>query len=280
MNTIKSPLKTVVLCGTGKTGRRVADRLLAHGVPTRVGSRSAAPPFDWTERSTWEPALRGMEAVYVAYHPDIAVPGAPEAIAEFTDLAARKGVERLVLLSGRGELEAQRAERVVQNGEIPWTILRCSWFSQNFSEGIFAKQIAQTEVALPVDAIPEPFVDADDIADVAVGALTSSGHEGKLYELTGPGAITFEEAVGEIATASGRSIRFTPITLDEYAAAMADAGLPSDIVGFVTYLFSEVLDGRNSSTRAGVHEALGREATDFRSYARRTAAAGGFGAVA
>jgi uncharacterized protein YbjT (DUF2867 family) len=100
---------TLVLGGTGKTGRRVVHRLEERGLPVRVGSRSGGPPFDWEDWATWAPALRDVESVYISYYPDIAVPGAVAAVRLFADLAVEAGVRRLVLLSGRGEEEARRA---------------------------------------------------------------------------------------------------------------------------------------------------------------------------
>jgi uncharacterized protein YbjT (DUF2867 family) len=203
---------TLVVGGTGKTGRRVAERLQARDLPVRIGSRSGAPPFDWEDRSTWAPALQGTAAAYVSYFPDLAVPGAPEAIAAFAEQALAAGTRRLVLLSGRGEEEAQRAEQALAETDAEWTIVRCSWFSQNFSESYLLEPVLAGEVVLPAGDVPEPFVDADDIADVAVAALTQEGHAGRLYELTGPRLLTFADAVGEIARASGREIRFMPVT--------------------------------------------------------------------
>jgi len=264
----------LVVGGTGKTGRRVAERLEARGLPVRVGSRSAEPPFDWNDSDTWAPALDGARAAYITYYPDLALPGAPEAIGAFAEVAVGQDVRRLVLLSGRGEEEAQRSERVLQASGADWTILRCSWFSQNFSEWFFAGPLAAGELALPAGEVPEPFVDADDIARVAVAALTDERHAGALYELTGPRPLTFAEAVDEIARAVGRPLRFSELSMDEYVAAMTGAGVPEDVVSLTRYLFEEVLDGRNASTANGVRRALGRDATDFRDFARRAAAAG------
>jgi uncharacterized protein YbjT (DUF2867 family) len=264
----------LVLGGTGKTGRRVVERLEERGVPARVGSRSAEPPFDWDDKETWAAALDGVGSVYISYYPDLAVPGAPEAVGAFARLAVDRGVRRLVLLSGRGEEEAQRAERVVQDIDADVTIVRCSWFSQNFDEGYLAESIAAGEVVLPAGSVPEPFVDAGDIADVAVAALTEDGHAGRLYELTGPRLLTFEQAIGEVAAASGREIAFVPVTVEEYAAGAAELGVPDDWVGFLTYLFGEVLDGRNANLSDGVQQALGREPRDFADFAREAAAAG------
>jgi uncharacterized protein YbjT (DUF2867 family) len=265
---------TLVLGATGKTGRRILERLAERGVAARAGSRSSKPPFDWDDRSTWEPALRDVGAVYISYFPDLAVPGAADTVGAFAELAVARGVRRLVLLSGRGEEEAQRAEGLVQATGADWTIVRSTWFSQNFSEGYMIDGILAGELALPVADMREPFVDADDIADVAVAALTEDGHAGQVYELTGPRLLTFAEAVGEIAAATGRDVRFVPLAMDEFATALAEQDVPPDFVWLLTYLFTEVMDGRNASLADGVQRALGREPRDFRDYARETAAAG------
>jgi uncharacterized protein YbjT (DUF2867 family) len=264
----------LVLGGTGKTGRRVAERLKARGLPTRVGSRSGEPPFDWEDEATWAPALRDVESVYVSYYPDLAVPGAVAAVRSFAQLAVESGVQRLVLLSGRGEEEAQSAERAVQKAGAEWTIVRCSWFSQNFSENYLLEPILSDEVVLPAGDVPEPFVDADDIADVAVAALTEDGHGGQIYELTGPRLLTFEEAVDEISQAAGREIRYVPVSVEHYASMLAEYHVPAEFVGLLTYLFGEVLDGRNSHLTDGVRRAVGREPKDFADYARDAAATG------
>ena len=265
---------TLVLGGTGKTGRRVAERLQARGVPMRIGSRSSALPFDWEDRDTWAAALEGATSAYVSYYPDLAVPGAPEAIAALSELAVEAGTRRLVLLSGRGEPEAQRAEQALQESGADWTIVRCSWFSQNFSEGAFVEQVLAGEVALPAGPVPEPFVDVEDIADVAVAALTEDGHAGQLYELTGPRLLRFDEAVAEIAEATGRPVRYVPISNDEFMGGLAQVGVPDDVRSLLAFLFTEVLDGRNAHVTDGVRRVLGREPRDFADYARRTAAAG------
>ncbi len=265
---------TLVLGGTGKTGRRVAQRLRARGVPTRVGSRSGEPPFDWEDEATWVPALRDVESVYISYYPGLAVPGAVAVVHSFTKLATRSGVQRLVLLSGRGETEAERAERVVQEAGLQWTILRSTWFMQNFSEDYMLEHVLSGEIRLPAGDVPTPFLDADDIADVAVAALTEEGHAGQLYELTGPRSLTFAEAAAEIAEAMGHEVRYVPVSLEEHAAEAAEHGVPAQVVELLTYLFSEVVDGRNANTTAGVRLALGREPKDFADYAREAAATG------
>lgn len=205
---------TLVLGARGKTGRRVLTRLRDTGVATRAGSRAGDPPFDWADRGSWAPNLVGVSAVYVSFYPDVAAPGAPEAVAAFAAQAVAAGVRRLVLLSGRGEEAAQAAERAVMSAGIAeWTIVRCSWFNQNFSEGEFLDAVLADELALPVGEVGEPFVDADDIAEVAVAALTGDGHAGRVYELTGPRLLTFADAVREIAAAAGRPVTCASVAM-------------------------------------------------------------------
>jgi uncharacterized protein YbjT (DUF2867 family) len=268
---------TLVIAATGKTGRRVADRLEAQGHPVRRGSRSASVPFDWNDSSTWGAALEGVKAAYVVYSPDLAVPAAPEAITAFTELARDKGVQRLVLLSGRGEEEAQRCERIVQASGLEWTVVRASWFAQNFDEGAFADLVRAGEVALPAGNVREPFIDIDDLAEIVVAALTEDRHVGQVYEVTGPRSMTFAEAVAEIGSALERDVRFTTITREEFQHGLRQAGLPQDAIELLDYLFSTVLDGRNEGVQDGVQRALGRPARDFRDYARKAAQSGLWG---
>jgi uncharacterized protein YbjT (DUF2867 family) len=268
----------LMLGGTGKTGRRVVQRLQAKGVPVRVGTPSATPPFDWTDEATWPAALDGVGSVYVTYYPDVAVPGAAEAVGAFADLAVATGVRRLVLLSGRGEAGARRSEQALQASGADWTIVRSAFMFQNFDEDFFLEPVRAGEVAfLAAPGLAEPFIDADDIADVVVAALTGDGHVGQLYEVTGPRLLTWAEAVAEIATAAGRPIRYLPVSLEEYAALLLESQVPAEVVKMLTDVFDvvgEVLDGRNAHLADGVQRALGRPPRDFRDFARDAAATG------
>ena len=264
----------LVLGANGKTGRRVASRLRERGLGVRSGSRSGDPPFDWERPETWATALDGVSAVYVSYYPDLAVPGAVDVVGSFAELTVKRGAPRLVLLAGRGEPEAEEAEGAVGASGAELTILRSTWFAQNFSEDYIVDHVLSGSVALPAGEVPEPFVDAEDIADVAVAALTDDRHVGELYELTGPRLLTFGEAVGEISAAAGREIRYAPVTVSEHAATAAEHGVPTEVIQLVTYLFTTVLDGRNARLADGVQRALGREPRDFAEYVRRTAATG------
>lgn len=264
----------LVVGGRGKTGRRVAQRLRDRGVRTRIGSRAAKPPFDWEDTSTWAPALHGVQWVYLTFYPDLAVPGSADKVGAFSRLARENGVARLVMLSGRGEPEAQRSERAVRDAFDSATIVRSSWFAQNFSENFLLEPVLSGEIALPAGSAAEPFVDADDIAEVAVAALMDSGHEGRLYEVTGPRLLTFADAAAEIAEATGRDVRYRPITSTQFATALLDEQAPREVVDLMVELFTVTLDGRNAYVTDGVREALGREPRDFSQYARDTAATG------
>jgi uncharacterized protein YbjT (DUF2867 family) len=269
-----SQLPILIIGGAGKTGSRVNTLLQARGIATRLVSRSTAIPFDWSRPETWLAALDGVSKAYVTYQPDLAVEGATEAITELSRLAHEKGLERVVLLSGRGEPGAQRAEAALQASGVPWTNVRASWFNQNFSEGYLIDGVLAGEVALPAGAVPEPFIDADDIADVVVAALTEERHANRLYEVTGPRALTFAEAVSEIAAVVGRPIRYMEISPEEFVMGLRQAGVPDDVVGLLDELFTVVLDGRNSQVMRGVEEALGRPARDFTDYVRAAANTG------
>ncbi|MBB3676406.1 NmrA family NAD(P)-binding protein [Modestobacter versicolor] len=268
----------LVTGGTGTTGSRIVQRLQARGEQVRVASRSSECVLDWADPATWDPALRGVTGVYLAYAPDLAVPGADATVAAFTRRAAAAGVQRVVLLSGRGEPGAQRAEQAVQQVArgtgLACTVLRCSWFAQNFSEGQFAEAVAAGELALPVGDVVEPFLDADDIADAAVLALLDDGHAGRTYELTGPRALSFADVVREISAARGRPVVFRSVPLAAFRAELAGHGVPDDVLDLLAHLFTEVLDGRNSRPTDGVQQVLGRPAGELADHVRRAATAG------
>ncbi|GAB4583472.1 NAD(P)H-binding protein [Nocardia sp. IFM 10818] len=278
--TVNSENPVLVLGGTGKTGSLVAAGLTARGVRVRLGSRRADIPFDWTDRSTWAPALSGIDAVYLSYQPDLAVPGAPADIKRFTTAAAAAGVRRVVLLSGRGEPEALECEGIVRDSGLAATVVRCSWFAQNFGTGQWAEDIRHGAMLLPCGDVPEPFVDARDAAEVAVAALIGDGHAGQVYELTGPRALTLAEAIAEISRATRRAIAFRSPGRMDFVALLTASGRPADEVSLLDYLFGTLFDGRNSQPTDGVRRALGREPRDFTDYVRDVALSGVWAAPA
>ncbi|MGW6916370.1 NmrA family NAD(P)-binding protein [Kitasatospora sp. NPDC054939] len=273
-NQTTTPATVLVVGGNGKTGSRVAERLTARGVKARIASRSAETAFDWTDPTTWDAALEGADAAYLTYYPDLAFPGAVEAVGALARRAVAAGVRRLVLLSGRGEEAAFDAEQALQDAVratgTSWTVVRCAWFNQNFSDGFFLEPVLSGELALPVGDAVEPFVDVEDIADVAVAALLEDGHDGEVYELTGPRLLGFAEVAEELSRATGRPIAFRAVELEDFRQYLVEAGLPGDFAD----LFTLILDGRNASLADGVQRALGREPRDFADYVRQTAATG------
>lgn len=200
------------------------------------------------------------------------MPGATDAIGALVGRAKLQGVERLVLLSGRGETEAQACERIVQGSGLEWTVVRASWFNQNFSEGAFIDMVLGGAITLPAGDMPEPFVDADDIAEVVVAALTEDGHNGETYEVTGPRLMTMADVAAELSEATGRQIDFIDVPHDAFVDGLAKSGAPHDVVWMLDYLFSTVLDGRNAHLTDGIERALGRPPRDFADYARSVAA--------
>jgi uncharacterized protein YbjT (DUF2867 family) len=268
-----SPL-VLVTGSTGKTGRRVAQRLADQGIPTRLASRSADIALDWNDPDTWTPALADVTSVYLAYSPDLAIPGATDTIRAFVEAAREQGVEQIVMLSGRGEAEAQASERILAESGLRWTVVRSSWFAQNFSEGEFVHMVLAGNLTLPARDVPEPWIDINDLADVAVAALTEPDHDGEIYEVTGPRAITLADIAEMLSEATGRQIAYVDVPHAGFVEGLKQAGLPDDLVWLLGYLFDTVLDGRNSKVMDGVERALGRPARDFRDYAQRIATRG------
>ena len=180
-----------------------------------------------------------------------------------------------MLLSGRGEAGAERAEQFVRDAGAASTILRASWFDQNFSESYLLSRVLLGEVALPVGDMLEPFVDADDIADVAVAALTETRTRGRALRAD-RSAVADVRRRGRRDRSRDRSrdLTFVSVSMDDYAASMVEQQVPDEYVQLLTYLFTEVLDGRNAHLADGVRRALGREPRDFTEFARDAAAAG------
>ncbi|WP_330241583.1 NmrA family transcriptional regulator [Streptomyces sp. NBC_00525] len=270
------PGRVLVTSGTGRTGRRVVERLSARGVPVRVGSRRGEIPFDWSDASGWEAALSGVEAAYVAYVPDLGAPEAPAAMTSFGEAARRCGVRRLVLLSGRGEPVAAEAEEALRAaaGDAVLTVVRSAFFTQNFSEGALLDGVLGGELVFPAGDTAEPFVDADDLADVVVAALCGEGVAGSVVELTGPRALTFAEVAAELAAATGREVRYVPVTGAEYEGMLVGFGVPGPEAAFLAGLFTSLLDGRNTAVTDGVERALGRGPKSFARYAAEAAREG------
>ncbi|MFD4629205.1 NAD(P)H-binding protein [Streptomyces sp. NPDC058284] len=267
---------TVLVTGaTGRVGRRVVESAEAAGLTVRAASRSGAVRFDWADRSTWEDALRGADAAHLAYLPDVGAPGAAETVGAFARQAAELGVRHLTLLSARGEPQAHATERAVREAGARWTVVRAGWFAQNLSEGPLLDGMRGGELVFPAGEVLEPFIDARDIADVVVAALTGGDRfAGRILDLTGPRLLSFRQAVAEVAAAAGREIAYVPVSARDYGAALTEFGIPAAEAEFLVELFETNLDGRNARLSEGVREVLGREPRDFADFAGEQAAAG------
>lgn len=265
----------LVIGGTGKTGRRVADNLAKAGYNVRVAGRKTSPAFDWEHPESYEAALKGMDRAYIVYYPDLAVPGARDAIKTLTEKALEAGLKKVVLLSGKGETEAEACEDIVANSGLNYTLVRASWFNQNFSEGAFLEFILNGTVALPMPEAEIPFVDVNDIADVVSKVLVDDSYNGQTITVTGPQKRTFAEVVEIMGKAANRPIQYIPISIEEFKKGMCQAGLPDSYVWLFGYLFKEVLGNPdNQEISNDVENVLERPAIDFKSYASRTAKSG------
>ncbi|WP_328672131.1 NAD(P)H-binding protein [Streptomyces sp. NBC_00328] len=265
---------TVLVTGaTGRTGSRVAQAARAAGLTVRAASRATG--FDWEDASTWAGTLSGADAAYLAHPTDVGSPAATKAVGALAREAMGLGVRRLVLLSARGEDRARPTEEALATSGADWTIVRASWFSQNFSEGPLVEGLRHGELVFPAGEVREPFIDVRDIADVVVAALTGGDrYTGQELEITGPRLLTFREAVAEISRATGEELAYTPVTARRYGDTLAGFGVPAEEAGFLVELFGSLLDGRNSHLSDGVGKILGRAPRDFTDFAREAAAAG------
>ena len=265
----------LVIGATGKTGRRVVNRLEKTNHNVRLGTRKNDPPFNWDDPSTYAPALKGIDRAYIVYYPDLAVPGAKEAITLLTETALKEGVEKVVLLSGKGETEAEACEQIVANSGLNYTLVRASWFNQNFSESFLLEPIQAGHVALPMPEAKIPFVDADDIADVVVKVLLDDSYNSQTITVTGPVKLTFAEVIQEIAKQTNRTIGFEAVSIEEYAGMMKTVGLPDDYIWLFSYLFTEVLgNAENQEISNDTEKVLGRAPIAFKDFVKNTAKTG------
>ncbi|WP_448004637.1 NAD(P)H-binding protein [Agromyces bauzanensis] len=269
-NSPEAATTTLIIGGTGKVGRRVAAELEARGEHVRVASRNRGDiRFDWHDPSTFAPALAGTDAVFIV-GPGSATDWSP-LLAQLLDAAAAAGTRRAVLLSARAveflpDGAVDRAERVLRDGPVEWTILRPAHFAQNFTEAMFTP--VDDHVTAPVGDGREPFIDVADIADVAAAALTTTEWEGETLELSGPTAITFEEAVGHLGSAQGRRITFSDEPLAEHVGRLRAASTPEGYITWRSAMLAAIRSGADAYLSHDVERVLGRPATSFESWAR------------
>jgi uncharacterized protein YbjT (DUF2867 family) len=242
------PIDTILVLGaTGKTGRRIAQRLRAAGATVRTAARRAADVrFDWDDVTTHDAALRGATAVYVV-PPTLRTDFAPQVTA-FIDRARSAGVRHVTFLSARGVdlAPAEVPPRAVElhlagADDLGHAVVRPGWFMHNFSEGYF-RPSADGSIFAPAGDGAEAFVHADDIAEVAAATLLDpDAHADAGYTLTGPAALTFTQVAERIAAASGRPIAYVDVSVDEWVAREVAGGMPEDYAGLLAMLLDERL---------------------------------------
>lgn len=264
------PKIALVTAPNSKTGRRVVELLQSSSCLVRIASRNTRIKFDWDDMTTWETVVTGVDCAYIIIPPNLAFKDMPERLKIFMMFCEEKKVSRIVLLSGRGEAEANRCEEIVLASKIPSTIVKASWFSQNFSEGFFLDSIVGGEIFIPVDGVSEPFIDVNDIAEVVYLSLLDTSPENHIYELTGSELLTFEDIASIFSQTLDFDVKATYVPLEPYLSTLRKLAFSDDEVVLTRYLFEELLDGRNSYLTKDVKTLLGREPTSFQRYVEST----------
>ncbi|GGA95076.1 NmrA family NAD(P)-binding protein [Agarivorans gilvus] len=264
----------VVIGKTAKTGARIYQRLQQQGAAVRAVSRTSEPAFDWRQRDTWANALKGATAAYISYQPDLAIEQAADDIAAFIEVAKAQGLEHLVLLSGRGEPGAERAENLLINSGLDWNVIRAAWFAQNFSESFMAEGIVSGELVLPAGEVLEPFVDADDIAEVALRCLLDKTKRNRLFEVTGSELLSFADCVNEISRQLAKPIRYRQVSIEAYLELLQQQAVPQDLQDLLKELFTVVFDGRNAHLCDGIEQATSAKPRRFADYVAKAIATG------
>jgi uncharacterized protein YbjT (DUF2867 family) len=273
----------LILGGTGKTGRRTAQLLADAGHHARAASRHPGEPaagvepvpFDWDAPGTWAPALEGVEAVYLV-PPALRLDYVP-VVREFIDAAREAGVARVVFLSARGgNLDPQsplaQVEQLLAESGLEWAAIRPSWFAQNFTENFFRPTIdSDALIAFPAGDGAEPFIDVDDIAEVAAALLTTSDHAGQGYDLSGPEALTFNEVAELLSNSAERPLSYVSPDPEEWRQGLVAAGIPEDYSHLLATLAGLIRDGHDAHTSDGVRQVLGRAPRTFADWAAREA---------
>ncbi|MCB5275397.1 NAD(P)H azoreductase [Arthrobacter sp. SO5] len=261
----------LIVGGTGKVGSRLAEVLRGAGHGVRVASRSGGDVrFDWREPGTYVAALHGVDGVFLV-GPGSATDWSP-ALGQLLNVAASEGVKRAVLLSARGveflpDGAVGRAEKTLAAGPIPWTVLRPSHFAQNFTEAMFVPINGQ--ILAPVADGAEPFIDVKDSAEVAAEVLTNASWENQTVEISGPSALTFDEAAAILTEHAGRRLSFIDEDPDQHARNLRAAGTPEGYITWRMAMLGGIRRGDDAYISNGVERVLGRPATSFAGWAAR-----------
>jgi len=243
----------LILGGTGKTGRRIGQALTSAGHIARLASRHSAVRFDWHDQSTWPAALRGADGLFIV-GPGSATDWSP-LLTDLLAAAAANGVARAVLLSARAveflpDGAVARAEQALRAGPLPWTILRPAHFAQNFTEAMFAP--IDGRILAPAGTGAEPFIDIQDIAEVAAAVL---------------------------AAVSGTPVRFADESDEDHVGRLRASGTPEGYIRWRMAMLGAIKRGEDAYLSDGVQQVLHRPPASFRAWAQREVPAAGWARV-
>ena len=268
----------LVLGATGKTGRRLTPLLSAVGHQVRRASRrpTADVRFDWADTASFGPAVEGVDGLYLV-GPDF-VEDPSEQVAQLLDLASSAGVGQVVALSSLGltfpgepaDSGRRRTEDAITASGLRWTLLRPGGFMQNFSEGFLLPGVLEGTVRTATGNGSTAFVDTADIAAVAASALAHDHHAGRALALTGPEALTFDQAAAAIGRASGRPVAHQRIDDEEFTAMLAGVGAPEDYVAMLLRDQVAIRDGHAAEVSDDVEQVTGRPPVSFSAYTSAT----------
>jgi uncharacterized protein YbjT (DUF2867 family) len=271
--------KTIlVLGGTGRTGTRVASRMIELGHSVRTAARQGADArFDWDDPATHRTAVDGVDRIYLVA-PVMRTRFAPQ-VSAFLDLARDAGVQHITFLSAYGidmappEVALRAVELdLMERTSMTHSIVRPAWFMQNFSE-TFLKPI-DGAITIPTGDGGEAFVDADDIAAVAAATLADpSSHASAQYAPTGPDRLTMREAADVIGSVTRQAVRHVDIDRRAWVDAVIASGVPIEYGEVLELLTETVASGSGSRPNDDVRAVTGAPPKSFAEFAQRTASA-------
>jgi uncharacterized protein YbjT (DUF2867 family) len=276
----------LVTGSSGTVGTEVVNELLAAGASVRAAYHTRLPQasgvqgvrVDLTTGEGMDEALDGVHALFLLMG---GMSDQTAAEIRIVEAARRAGVSRLVKLSVFGaETEAysfarihRQVERAVEASGMSYTFLRPVSFMQNFLTYYGDTIRREDAFYLPCGTGREAHVDARDIARVAAQALTSPGHDGKGYDLTGPELLSYAEAAAKLSAVLGRTITYVDVTEADFKRSMLGAGLPADYVDNLLDLHRYIREGRGAVTSTAVKDVTGRDPISFDRFARDYASA-------
>ncbi|MFI8873602.1 NmrA family NAD(P)-binding protein [Streptomyces sp. NPDC055243] len=276
-------MRFLITGGTGTTGSRVATALAAEGMSVRVGSRTPAPGtgqvrFDWNDPTTHGPALTGTDGVYLVPPIGDAEPARP--MVPFLERALDAGVRRFVLLSSsaiaEGDPGAGEVHRAMRQLAPEWAVLRPSWFMQNFvTPGhLHVESIRATdEIVTATGEGRVGFVDAGDIAAVAVRALTDERPHNAAHLITGPQALGYADVAEAVSKVSGREIRHRSVPAADFRERLVASGMPEAFARALAAMDEGIAHGSEDRVDPAVERITGRPARGFADFAAENAAA-------